>query len=254
MFASTKLIHIDYAAINNMIYPLMSFENNKLTFEEYKNVLAGKIEDHYDAEDVRLAQNLEAACTYMLDTLNEPVSAEYAHRINEILTQDRVKDGQIRNSEIDVEDLEYIKILRACEFDLSGFDLSTIVPGIAEADYLDQYMNISEKEYSDIIHGIGKMTDEQYAYQCFMPMIRQQYFKKSNIITGAVIVCKIVLQARSHLMFIEPKHKLDLGRVLLECIYHKKDDNFQYFVSIMTKHRVEINQKNNVKVMIHYEQ
>lgn len=253
MFTSTKLIHLDYTAINNMVYPLMALENSKLTFEEYKKVLAGEIKDCYDEEDVRLAMNLEAACTYMLDTLNDPVNEEYVHQINEILTQDRVTDGLVRDYAIGIEDLEYIKILRACQFDFSDYDLAALVPKIPEQRALQSYLNLSKKEYYDIIHGVGKMTDEQFAYQCFVPMIRQQYFKKSNLLTGAVIVCKIVLQARSHLMFIEPKHKLDLAKVLLECIYYNKEDSFQQFVSIMTKHRVEMTQESSVKVMIHYE-
>ena len=253
MFASTKLIHIDYEAINNMIYPLLAFENNQLTFDEFKKVLSEEVHEGCSEEDVRLALNMEAACTYMLDTLNEPVNVEYAVKINEILTQGRVTGNVVRDHEIEVEDLEYIKILRNCGYDLSAYDLSTLVPGIPNPDDMNQYMNITEKEYSDMIHGYGNLTDEKYGYNCFVPMIRQQYFKKSNIVTGAIIVCKIVLQARSRLMFIRPEHKFDLALALLETIYYKEDKNFKRFVDIMSKHRVDMNQKSSVKVMIHYE-
>lgn len=253
MFASTKLIHIDMEAIYNMIYPLAGFENIKLSYEEFKRVLLGEYEDEWDREDVLLARNLETACMYMLDTLNEEVSVDYAYRINELLTNGRIENEQKRDYEITAEDLEYIQILRHSGYDLHDYELSQIVPPIPEQNALDDYMNVSKEIYKNIIHEVATQHYEGYAYSCFMPMIRTQYFKKSNIITGALIVCKIVLQAREHMMFINAEHRIDLAKVLLDCIYYKDDNRFQHFVDIMVKHHVEMDKKSSVKVMIHYD-
>lgn len=253
MFTSTKLIHIDTEAINHMIYPLAGFENMKLSYEEFKQALMGEYEDSWDQEDILFAKNLETASMYMLDTLDEEVSVEYAYRINELLTNGRIKNGLKRDFEITEEDLEYIKILRECDYDLSNYDLTKIVPSIPAMGELDEYMNISRQTYQNIVNEVITQKYEGFAYQCFMPMICKQYFKKSNIITGALIVCKIVLQAKEHLMFIEESHRIDLAKVLLDCIYYKDDSRFQHFIDIMVKHRVEMESKSSVKVMIHYD-
>lgn len=253
MFVSTQLIHIDTDAIFDMIYPLSAFENCKLTMQEFKKAVAKEAEEDCRDEDKLLAANMEAACMYMLDTLNEPVSVDYAYRINELLTIGRVTGDLKRDYEIGFEDLEYIKILKEHEFDFSGYDLKRIIPAIPAIEELEGSMNITEKEYKAIIMNASLKDYETYAYQCFMPMIRSQYFKKSNIITGALIVCKIVLQTKAHLMFIESKHAYQLAQILLECIYQNEDEPFQKFIAIMEQHHIEMSQKNNVKVMIHYE-
>ena len=252
MFTSTNLIHVDTEAIYNMIYPLMAFENCKLSFEEFKRVIQGEDIEECKEEDLLLARNLQTACIYMFDTLNDQVNVEFAYQINEILTRGRITGEQKRDFEIGVEDLEYIQILRDCNYDLSNYDLTKVVPPIPSDSYLDGFMNVSKETYQSVISNLIWNQQEGFAYRCFMPMIRSQYFKKSNMITGALIVCKIVLRAKYHLMFIESKNRLDLAVALLDCIYSNSDLPFHKFVDIMVDHRVEMSAQNSVKVMIHY--
>lgn len=252
MFTSSNLLHINIDSIYQVVYPLAAYDGCCVSYEEFVKIAEGYGTNDFPKEEVLLIRNITDAFIFMLQTLNTPVSMDYITEINKIITKERITGGQVRSNKIGLDDLEIIKILKSCNYDLTEYEnLESIVPDIPDKHCLDKYVNIPDSEYERMVRNSLLKRHEVYAYDCFMPMIREQYFKKSNIITGAIIVCKIVLRTKLFLVIVKPEHKLDLAVALLDSIYYKEDSYFKRFVIIMTKNRIEAQNKSIPEVIIH---
>ncbi len=162
--------------VADTIYCGIKMEGSKMTFPETKTILDGINVPNATLDDIQAILNMRDAWKYVLSTLNEPFSLDYACKVNSFVARN--------------ESLEW-GVLRSGRVGISGTDY---VPPIPERSCVEQFI-------TELLASQGTVTEKALTY--FAWGAKSQLFWDGNKRTSLICANKLLLQAGKGLLSIK---------------------------------------------------
>ena len=186
--------------IKENVYSGVKLEGINLTFPETQAILDGINIPSATIDDIQTILNMRDAWKYVLKTLNEPFTLEYACKVNSYVS---------RNESLDWG------VLRYGEVGIGGTDYRPPIP--EKNSVKENIRNLMDKDIS--------ATEKAIHY--FVWGAKQQLFWDGNKRTSLICANKILLQHGKGIMTIRDNNVVKFN-VLLTKYYEEKTGNTNY--------------------------
>lgn len=183
--------------IADTIYCGIKMEGSKMTFPETKTILDGVNVPNATLDDIQAILNMRDAWKYVLGTLNEPFTIDYACKVNSFVARN--------------ESLEW-GVLRTGRVGISGTDY---VPPIPERD-------IVERDLKELLDASMSATEKALTY--FVWGAKSQLFWDGNKRTSLICANKLLLQEGKGLLSIKDADIAEFNKLLTN-YYEELDGN-----------------------------
>ena len=179
------------------IYCGIKLEGSRLTFPETQTILDGVNVQNATIDDIQAILNMRDAWQYLLKTIDEPMSIEYACKINKYIARN--------------ESLEW-GVLRDGVVGISGTSYKPEIP----------VENKVKKELEILLD--KDVSDTEKAIKYFLWGSRNQLFWDGNKRTSLICANKILIQSGCGVLVI-PDDKIQQFNVLLTDFYETNNYN-----------------------------
>ena len=155
-----------------MVYNTAYIEGCNVTFPQTQTIIDGAVVNGLTVDDIQTVLNLRDAWKYCINSIDEPLTLEYACKINELVSRNEsLQWGKLRNGNVFVGEFE---------------------PSIpVEHEVLQEIQSINA-----ISDDVEKAL-EYFAYAC-----KQQLFWDGNKRTSTIIASKILIESGNGILTI----------------------------------------------------
>lgn len=158
-----------------MVYNTAYIEGCNVTFPQTQTIIDGAVVNGLTVDDIQTVLNLRDAWKYCINSIDEPLTLEYACKINEFVSRNEsLQWGKLRNGKVFVGEFE---------------------PSIPVEDEV-----LQEIQRINAISDNVEKALEYFAYAC-----KQQLFWDGNKRTSTIVASKVLIESGNGVLTIGKK-------------------------------------------------